>query len=123
MYVIQVIPLIRGTQLESLSYYSSISYDAGTFLQVPIRGKNQLAISISAEPVSHTKTALKAATFSLRKLPSQPNAGVVPKNIRLTAEQLSKRYPASLGAILFNLLPADVRNGTRQYKKTTDIYK
>ena len=122
MYVIQVIPLIRGTQLESLSYYSSISYDAGTFLQVPIRGKNQLAISISAEPVSHTKTALKAATFSLRKLPSQPNASVVPKNIRLTAEQLSKRYPASLGAILFNLLPADVRNGSRQYKKTTDIF-
>ena len=122
MYVIQVIPLIRGTQLESLSYYSSISYEPGTFLQVPIRGKNQLAISVSTEPVSHTKTAIKAATFSLRKLPNQPNASVVPKNIRLTAQQLVKRYPASLGAILFNLLPADVRNGSRQYKKTSDIF-
>jgi hypothetical protein len=71
MYVIQVTPLIRGTQLESLSYYSSLAYEAGTFLDVPIRGRNQLAMVVSSELVSATKTALKAATFSLRKLPPQ----------------------------------------------------
>lgn len=121
MYVIQVIPLIRGTQLESLSYFSSISYDPGTFLEVPIRGRQQLAITLSSEPVSHTKTALKAATFSLRKLPSQPNAPSVPDVIFKTAETLTKRYPASVGAILYNLLPSDIRNGIRSFKKASII--
>ncbi|MBP6923967.1 MAG: hypothetical protein KBC62_01165 [Candidatus Pacebacteria bacterium] len=121
MYVIQVIPLIRGTQLESLSYFSSITYKPGTFLEVPIRGKNQRAIVTSSEPVSATKTALKAATFSLRKLPSQPNATSVPSVIYKTAETLAKRYPASIGSILFNLLPNDIRNGTRLFKNTTTI--
>ena len=121
MYVIQVTPLIRGTQLESLSYYSSLAYEPGTFLEVPIRGRNQLAITLSCEPVSHTKTALKAATFSLRKLPPQPNATAVPKVLQDTAQQLTKHYPASAGAILFTLLPPDIRAGTRRFISTKHL--
>lgn len=121
MYVIEVIPLIRGTQLESLSYYSSISYPVGTFLKVPIRGSQKNAIVTSVTSVGAAKTALKAATFSLRKLPNQPNASSVPAAIRTAAEEMSKRYPASMGAILYNLLPADIRYGVRTYKDSTPI--
>ncbi|MEY2665557.1 MAG: hypothetical protein RLZZ480_662 [Candidatus Parcubacteria bacterium] len=121
MYVIQVTPLIRGTQLESLSYYSSLSYEVGTFLQVPIRGKNKPAMVIESTPVSGAKTALKAATFSLRKLPAQTDAVVVPRAIRLTAEALTTQYPASFGSLLYTLLPPDIRLGIRHYKNTADI--
>ena len=121
MFVVQVTPLIRGTQLESLSYFSKIDYPAGAFLQVPIRGKNQTAIVTESKPVSSTKTALKAATFSLRKLPNQPDPVVIPDSIRNTCEALSTRYPASAGALLFSLLPPDVRNGSRLYPKTDHI--
>ncbi len=117
MFVIQVTPLIRGTQLESLSYFSSVEYPIGSFLEVPIRGKNQTAIVTETRPVSTTKTALKAATFSLRKLPNQPDAIVLPETIRNTAEALTKTYPVSVGAILFGLLPPDVRNGSRLYPR------
>lgn len=118
MFVIQVTPLIRGTQLESLSYFSSIEYPTGSFLEVPIRGKKQTAIVTDIRPVSSTKTALKAATFSLRKLPNQPEAPVLPTTIRQTAEALTKIYPVSVGAMLFGLLPPDVRNGSRLYPRT-----
>ena len=121
MYVIQVIPLIRGTQLESLTYFSSVSYEPGTFLEVPIRGKKQLAMTTSAEPVSHTKTALKAATFSLRKLPIQKNVTAVPQALYKTAELLTKLYPASLGSILFTLIPPEVRSGARAFISTKNI--
>lgn len=118
MFVIQVTPLIRGTQLESLSYFSSIDYPIGAFLDVPIRGKKQTAIVTDIKPVSSTKTALKAATFSLRKLPQQPNPAIIPETIRKTADELTKVYPASLGSLLFSLLPPDVRNGTNSYPHT-----
>lgn len=121
MYVIQVIPLMRGTMLESLSYFSSVSYEPGTFLEVPIRGKKQLAMTTGAEPVSHTKTALKAATFSLRKLPIQKNVTAVPHALYKTAELLTKRYPASLGSILFTLIPPEVRSGARAFLSTKHI--
>lgn len=121
MYVIEVVPLIRGTQLESLSYYSSISYPIGTFLKVPIRGSQKGAIVTNITTVGAAKTALKAATFSLRKLPNQPKASSVPAAIRTAAEELTQRYPASMGAILYNLLPVDIRNGLRTYKDSTSI--
>lgn len=121
MYVIQVTPLIKGTQLESLSYFSGIEYAVGSFLQVPIRGKNQSAIVTETKPVSSTKTALKAATFSLRKLPEQKNLAILPTAIQQTAKLLTQTYPSSVGSLLFTLLPPDIRNGTRQFPRTTQL--
>lgn len=118
MFVTQVTPLIRGTKLESLSYFSSIEYSIGSFVEVPIRGKTQTAIVTEVRPVSSTKTALKAATFSLRKLPIQNNPVILPQSIRQTAIELSKIYPASVGSLIFNLLPPDISNGTRKYPHT-----
>jgi len=118
MFVTLVTPLIRGTKLESLSYFSSIEYKIGSFVDVPIRGKTQTAIVTEIKPVSTTKTALKAATFSLRKLPNQTDAVVLPESIRNTAIELSRMYPSSIGSILFNLLPPDVSNGSRKYPRT-----
>lgn len=121
MFVIQVTPLIRGTKLESLSYFSSISYDIGSFVEVPIRGKKQRAIVTEVRPVSSTKTALKAATFSLRKLPNQINPVILPETVRKAAEILTHIYPASIGSILFSLLPPDIRNGSVPYPRTNSV--
>lgn len=121
MFVIQVTPLVRGTKLESLSYFSSVEYAVGTFLHVPIRGKQQPAIVMGSKPVSSTKTALKAATFSLRKLPTQEKPVVLPDSLRQTVERLTHTYPATPGALLFALLPPDVRNGQRMYPRVDPI--
>lgn len=115
MHVIVVTPLIRGTQLESLSYFSSIPYEIGSFVSVPIRGKNQSAIVTAVRPATASKSALKAASFSLRKLPQQPDSQALPPELRTTAETLSGIYPASAGALMYQLLPPDIRNGTRSY--------
>jgi primosomal protein N' len=121
MYVIQVTPLIKGTRLESLSYFSSVEYEVGSFLQVPIRGKDKAAIVMETKPVSSTKTALKAATFSLRKLPEQKNPALLPRAIQDTAEALTKHYPCSAGSLIFSLLPPDIRNGSRHFPQTTRV--
>ncbi|MCA9362954.1 hypothetical protein KC851_01415 [Candidatus Kaiserbacteria bacterium] len=92
-----------------------MEYPIGSFVEVPIRGKTQNAIVTEIRPVSTTKTALKAATFSLRKLPQQPDPAVLPETIRSTATELTKLYPTTVGALLFQLLPTDIRNGSRLY--------
>jgi len=120
MHVIVVTPLIRGTQLESLSYFSSVPYDIGSFVQVPIRGKTQSAIVTAVKPAHASKTALKAASFSLRKLPQQPGARALPAGLRATAEALANQYPATTGSIIYQLLPPDVRTGARPYPESAD---
>jgi primosomal protein N' len=115
MHVIQVIPLIRGTKIDILSYYSSTAYPIGSILEIPIRGKSHRAIVTSTELVSENKSSLKSASFTLRKLPEQTPTSLVPENISATAEKLSALYPSSMGAILYQLLPPDVRSGEYTY--------
>lgn len=121
MFVIEVIPLIRGTKIDTLSYFSATSYTIGTFLTIPIRGKEQRAIVTEVHTVSDAKSNLRSAAFTLKKLPLQKKPFSVPENVRQTAEALTKIYPSSVGAILFQLLPPEVRNGNYQYPTVSTL--
>jgi primosomal protein N' (replication factor Y) len=121
MFVIEVIPLLRGTAIETLSYYSSQSYAIGTIISVPIRSKLKRAIVTDIHTVSDSKSSLKAAAFSLKKLPPQEDLSAVPDNLRETALALSLHYPAHAGAILYQLLPPEVRQGKYAYPKVSSL--
>lgn len=120
MFVISVIPLIRGTRLETLSYFSAEAYEVGTILTVPIRGKQYQAITTTCTEVTSSKSNLRSAGYTLRKLPPQTSVVVLPSAVRTTALRLTEYYPASVGAILYHLLPPDVRTGTRPYPLQSD---
>lgn len=111
MYVVEVIPLSRGSAIETLTYYASTSYEIGSLVEIPIRAQKKIGVVIDTKPVSTAKTAVRAATFSLKKLPQNGKVGNLPSSLIETAQQLETRYPATLGAILFSLLPPEVRTG------------
>lgn len=115
MFVIHVIPLMRATTVESLTYFSTTSYRIGSIVQVPIRGKSYPAIVSDVGTVSSVKTTLKLAHFSLRKLPEQMDVVVLPDTLYETAAALATTYPATLGSILYHLLPPEVRSGDRPF--------
>lgn len=120
MYIIEVIPLSRASSIESLSYYSSAQYPAGTLIDVPVRKKTLRAVVISSKPVSAAKTAIRAATFSLKKLAVQEKPNSLPGSLIHTALELSHVVPAHLGSILFALLPPDIRSGVREYPQAVN---
>jgi len=111
MFVITIIPLARGITIESLTYFSNQTFTLGDIITIPVRGKYIRGVVLESTPVSLTKTALKAATFSLRKLPPQPNPTRLPTALLATTQSLQTRLPYKLGAILFSLLPPDIRSG------------
>ena len=121
MFVIEVIPLVRGIQIESLSYFSSTNYAIGSIIAIPVRGKTIHGIVVDGKAVSSTKTALKAATFSLRKLPEQSDVVTISSSLLATVDKIYENHPVKRGAILFNLLPPDIRNGLMPYPKTTNV--
>jgi primosomal protein N' len=120
MFVIEVIPLKKGIGIESLSYYSSVEYTLGTVLSVPVRNKKIEGIVIRTKPVSMAKTALRTATFSLKKLEVQKDAPKIPQSLIATAQKICERIPAQIGSVLFSMLPADIRSGERPYPQLPD---
>jgi primosomal protein N' len=118
MFVIEVIPLVRGIQIESLSYFSGTNYPIGSIIAIPVRGKTIQGIVIDGKAVSSTKTALKAATFSLRKLPEQKDVVTIAPTLLSTVDKIYQENPSKRGAILFSLLPPDIRSGLSPYPAT-----
>ncbi len=119
MFTISVIPLARGSNLDCLTYFSKHEYPLGTLLQVPVRSRQLTGIVIKSEAVSTAKTALRSATFSLKKLPPQKQVTSLPPSFMETAQSITKNTPYSLSSILHTLLPTDIRNGDTPYPLLT----
>lgn len=115
MYVIEVAPLSKSGVLDRLSYYSATDLPVGSLVTIPLRKSEATGLVLSSAPVSMAKTAIRAATFSLRKLPEQTDPRQLSPYILKTAQSLYKEMPTSFGSILFSLLPAEVRDGEEPY--------
>lgn len=113
MYVVEVMPFVRGSNIETLTYYASEEYEPGMLVAIPIRSKIAHGIVTDCKPVSAAKAAVRAATFSLRRLPDQSGAPALPPLLRKTAERLTATTPTTVGSALFALLPPEVRDGLR----------
>lgn len=111
MFVITVVPLKRGITVDTLSYFSTDEYRPGTIVSIPIREQVHLGLVTETNEVSAAKTALRAATFSLRKLPPQADVTVLGEAYLKTARELSRRYATPLGTVLYHLLPPEIRTG------------
>ncbi len=114
MFIVEVLPLARGTSVGALTYYCSEELMVGTLVNIPLRQREVLGLVVDQKPVSAAKAALRAATFSLRKLAPQEKKITLPDELMQIAQKLSERYPAQMGAILFALLPPDIRTGVRK---------
>jgi len=118
MFVTQVIPLKRGIGLDALSYFGSTQYPLGSLLRVPVRNTLILGLVTQVSEVSTAKTALRAATFSLRKLPEQNEVQHLSPAYIKTATDLAQYYGAHQGSILYSLLPPEIQNGDIQLPHT-----
>ncbi|MBI4086453.1 hypothetical protein HY416_00520 [Candidatus Kaiserbacteria bacterium] len=111
MYVIEVIPMRRGMSRAALTYFSKHPYERGTLLDIPLRKQSAQGIVISSQEVSLAKAALRGASFLLRKLPPQKHAHKLPDPLLRTADELAEYYASQPGAVLFALLPNEIKNG------------
>lgn len=105
MYVIEVMPLNVGPGVESLSYYSSVPYERGSIITIPIRSRDADAVVLSLAPVSTIKTALRAATFTLRKLPPQVIVGTLSDTFLAMVDQIALERAVKPNDVLTALVP------------------
>ncbi len=111
MFVTEVIPLRRGIGIDTLSYFSSEHYPIGTLLTIPVRSQSIMGLVSDVHEVSAAKTALRAATFSLRRLPAQESKQSLTDAYIKTAEELARIYGTHVGSVLYSLLPPEIQNG------------
>lgn len=120
MYIIEAIPIGKGVLPESLSYFSHTAYARGTLLQIPVRKRVVPAIVTSSIDAFSMKTALRAATFSLRKLPAQEDTSHLSIPFFETAEEMASYHATTINAVLAGMLPKEMREGTIALSTASD---
>ena len=115
MFIVEVTPFSKSSTIGTLSYYSTKNYPEGSIIEIPIRKKTIQGLVTHTKPVSAAKTAIKAATFSLKKIPPQNHIYTLPQSVLDTAHELEKTLPTHTGNIIFALLPPDIRAGLRSF--------
>lgn len=105
MFVVVVAPVSRGTSVVELSYYSAIEYPLGSFINVPMRGKEKLALVISCESVKGVKGVLRKSNFALQKIRRQHARQYLTQQFVQAVKRTALHHGASVGSTLFSILP------------------
>ncbi|HEC94065.1 MAG TPA: hypothetical protein ENI56_01680 [Candidatus Kaiserbacteria bacterium] len=106
MYVIDVVPFVRGAPAETLSYRSKTSIANGTIVSVPLRRRTVTAVVTECISVSDMKSFLKNASFIPKSVIAQTLSHLPPAYYS-TALVTACRHGAPKGEVLRQLFTND----------------
>jgi len=104
MNILEIIPIARGTRVETLSYFTSENPPLGAIVDVPLRGKTVHGIVAAVQSAASMKADLKTAPFSLKKIEKVKARNFLSPALIETARQEADYAGATLGATLKSML-------------------
>src|SRR5581483_11840884 len=111
MYLVHIYPLIRGTPLDVLTYFSRKDYPRGSIVDVPIRGSKVPAAVARSEPAERARAALRRAKHRTLNLPLQEPRTIFRPEFLDAVEDVALTSVGTPGAILHAMLPAPLLSG------------
>lgn len=106
MKIVTVIPLAKGVFKEDLTYFTAKEISLGSIVEVSLRHRKILALTIGIEELSDTKTNIKDLNFSLRKIENVKENSIFKKEYLDSALLLSKYFVAKKNVSIAALIPA-----------------
>jgi primosomal protein N' (replication factor Y) len=106
MYIATVIPLKKGLQKETLTYFSTTNISLGSIVVIQVRSKNIDAIVISMEDARTMKSDIKSAEFQLKKIISIKGPSPFTPLFFAACERMKEYTVSNTGTIIKALLPA-----------------
>ena len=67
MKILEVIPIARGINSDTLSYFSGTDVTVGSIVSVPLRKKNIPALVIGLKDAEESKTEIRKSSFFTKK--------------------------------------------------------
>ena len=100
MKLLRVIPISRGINKESLSYFTASDATIGSIVKVPLRKKVVSAIVVSTKDVSDVKAEIKNAPFETRKVEKIKSAPLLSSEFMSAVAEASLYFASTSGSVL-----------------------
>lgn len=122
MWIIEVIPISRSfLRDEALTYFSTKKLNPGALVEIGLRNKNVLAISVGAEKLETQKASLKRGAFVLKKINKVLSEGFLNPEFISSLNSVSEYFLISPSSLLRFFLPNTILKKTF-YLKSGDLF-
>ncbi len=105
MNIIEVIPISRGINTNTLSYFTSKDIPVGAIVEIPLRKKIISGVVISTKKAEDIRADIKNAEFSLKKIDKIKSVDFFSKPFMKMLEEISRYYSTGIGAVIDVLVP------------------
>ena len=105
MYILTVVPIKKGVQMEYLTYFSASKVELGSIVTVPLRLKTIDAIVIDTEEAHNIKSEIKNKDYQLKKIVSVKGNSPFNQNFFTACERMKYYTNSNTGIIIGSLLP------------------
>jgi primosomal protein N' len=118
MKLLRVIPISKGINKESLSYFTASEIAVGSVVKVPLRKKTVSAIVVSAEEVTDVKAEIKNASFETRKVDKIKSSFLLSKEFMDAVAESALYFASTSGSILHSVVPKTIIEDAEKIKIT-----
>jgi primosomal protein N' (replication factor Y) len=105
MNIIHVVPIARGINKESLSYFSAQDIRLGSLVKVPLRNRTIPALVIKIEPADEMRAELRTSEFTIRKIGKVKAMPLFLPYFMKAAEDAGRYFAGSTGSVLAQVTP------------------
>jgi primosomal protein N' len=105
MKLLEVVPIAKGINKDTLSYFSVSDIPIGSIIKVPLRKRVVPALVINAREVKDSKSEIKNSSFALKKIAKAKFTNLLTKNFVDAAEMAANYYIGTIGSVLNSIIP------------------
>ena len=117
MNIVHVVPIAKGINKETLSYFTSSDIEAGAIVKVPIRNRTVAALVVSVEPAEDIKSELKNSPFMIRKIGKLKMQPIFLPAFIEAAQQAADYFTGSTGSILASITSKSILEQSEDISK------
>ncbi len=108
MKILEVIPIARGINKDTLSYFTGSDIPIGAIIKVPLRKRIVPALVINSKDVGDSKAEIKNSSFPLKKIAKIKYVSLLSKNFVDAAEVTANYYVGHIGSVLNSIIPKTI---------------
>ncbi len=117
MYIVEVIPVAKGINKDTLSYFSLKPVKEGSFIEVKVRNKKVPALVLENKLAIDLKAEIKSLPFETKSLEEQKEKLLIQPSFLEVLKKLSRWYASPLSEVASLFLPSFVLKNEIEIEK------
>ncbi len=118
MNILEVVPITKSLNTESLTYFSATPVSAGALVTVPLRKQEITALVIQSKNVVDLKTQLKGANYQIRNITSIHSNSIFSEAFLRMCHELKSFYVTQTGNLIEQITPRVISKNIEHIKRT-----